>query len=126
MNWSDDKVKKDKTETTQRLESLGYHFPDTSSVVIEQFKFLPYETLLSLRNEIRSKSAEFLSSANRYIDSAIESDCEVCDRSDHGYDDLPMDWGWIKTNTRYYLVCDRCQFRWAEMFDELPKVERTI
>ena len=44
------------------------------------------------------------------------------------FDDLPDGWGWLKSKHEkgHMLMCDECQFRYAEKFNEMPDIVTEI
>lgn len=119
----------DKDKITKALQVLGYQFPNNTSDVLDILPRLPYEMVLSLRNQVRLETDEFLRGANSLLDKHIETWCDICEREGDGWGDLPEHWGWVIAHKNIggsYLVCDKCQFRWAEKFNELPKIVKDI
>lgn len=121
MNLSDETKR-----TIRAMQLLGFSFPPDLKRTAGTIEELPVEYMLRIRNVYKEEFAKYI----RVMDSLSEritfSYCNVCEKEEMAYDDIPKEWGWYNAQVGWYLMCDDCQARWAEKFDELPKVVRDI
>lgn len=99
---------------------LQYKFPDRRQEA-EAIKQMPPDRVGKLRDEIKFRLESLLASCDDYFENLVESYCDICGEYGYAYFKLPPGWGWLSDGT---LICDECQRRWEERFNEAPKVNR--
>lgn len=100
--------------------TLQYKFP-SRRVEVDAIKRMSPDRVQKLRDEAVARLEQLVASCDDYFENLVESHCYICDKYGYAYFDLPDKWGWLSDGT---LICDECQRRWEERFNETPKVNR--
>lgn len=119
MNSSDETKR-----AIRALRILGFQFPPDKKRTQEIFEQLDYEHLLAISRVYKEEFEFFMRSMDYVINRVVETYCHICDRKEYSYDDIPEYWGWYNAQSQWYLMCDDCQYRYAEKFNKLPEVVR--
>lgn len=109
-----------KNKTRKALGAIGYAFPENKSGVRETLEQLPYTIVQQLRDVYQHEYEFSLSVMDDLLDSVVHSMCRVCDRKLSEYGDTPKDWEYVDAQVGWWLMCDECQYRYIERFNEEP------
>ena len=131
MNSSDDKAKDQKNRTIRAMQMLGFSFPPDIRRTGATIEELPVEYMLRIRTEFKENFTSWVSILDSYADRITWSTCNICEKEEMAYDEIPKDWGWYnvssdKEKPSWYLMCTNCQNRYAEKFNKIPEVVREI
>lgn len=121
MNLSDEQ-----NRTIRAMQLLGFTFPPDLERSAKTIKELPFEYMLRIRAMYREQYDIYNRVFDDLRDRAIHCYCHICDREEWSYDDIPEEWGWYDAQVGWYLMCDECQLRYAEKFNQIPEVVREI
>lgn len=113
------------------LEVIGYKFPEDKRRIVNTLNELPFEIVSQLRDVYKHEYEFGLNQMNDLLDSVVFSVCGICDKEEAAYGDLPEHWGWLiaknpADTSAPYLMCDECQIRYVEKFNEEPIIKRGL
>ena len=126
MNLSDEQKKqKDKDQRTIRgMQMLGLSFPPDLRRSAEVIEELPIEHMLSIKAMFKEKYDVYNRIFEHLSERIVFPYCHICEKEQACYEDIPDGWGWHDANGSWYLMCDECQYRYAEKFNKIPEVVR--
>lgn len=126
MSYSDEqnKFQEENRKAIRALQILGFTFPPDMRRTEEQFEQLPVEHMLLMRRVYKEQFEPFIAMFEALHSRIQNGYCHICDNEFWAYDDIPSDWGWYDAGVGWYLMCDECQFRYAEKFNKIPEVVR--
>lgn len=118
------KFQEEQNRDIRALQVLGFSFPPDGLKTAEALLQLPPEHVLILRMVYKEKFESYKRVFDSFPPRITESICQICDRDKMAFDDLPDGWGWLKMkhDKGYMLMCDECQFRYIEKFNEEPNI----
>lgn len=108
------------------MQLLGLSFPPDFERTAETIKELPIEYMLRIRSEFNDNFTSYKTLFDDLQSRIVFTYCDICDEEEASYDDMPEGWGWYDAGVGWYKMCNDCQTRYAEKFNELPKVVRDI
>ncbi len=123
MSFSDEQ-----SRAIRSLQILGFTFPPDGLKTAQTLSELPPEHVLTLRRVYKEQFESYMRVFDSFPPRITESICQICDKDKMAFDDLPKDWGWLKLkhDKGYMLMCDECQVRYAEKFNEIPDIVREL
>ena len=118
----------EQSRAIRSLQILGFTFPPDGLKTAQTLSELPPEHGLTLRRVYKEQFESYMRIFDSFPPRIAESICQICDKDKMAFDDLPQDWGWLKMkhDKGYMLMCDECQFRYTEKFNEIPNIVREL
>lgn len=114
---------------SKSLGVIGYTFPEDKRQTVKTFRELPFDVLAKLKSVYEHEYQFGLDRMNELLDSVVFSVCRVCDEEQAAYGELPEHWGWYTPRTpneKPFIMCDKCEFRWTEKYNESPNLKREL
>lgn len=105
---------------------MGYKFPDDGRAIRDTVKQLDFDTVIKLKEAYKHEYELGLKIMEDLLETSEKYMCEICDKKDRAWGDLPQFWGYVDASFKWYLICDECQIRWAEKYNEQANVIREI
>ena len=124
MNSSDER-----NRTVRAMQMLGFSFPPDFKRTAKTLEELPVEYMLRIRAVYKEEFSRYERILDSYSDRITWTVCNICDKEEMAYDDIPKDWGWHDVGPKehcWYMMCTDCQDRYAEKFNKMPEVVREL
>lgn len=117
--------KEEQSKGIRALQLLGFSFPPDMRRTEQQLLELPVDNMLLFRRIYKEQFEPYLRLFEEMHKRILLTYCHICEKESWTYDDIPDDWGWYDAGVGWYLMCDECQFRYAEKFNQIAEVVRT-
>lgn len=110
----------------QALRELGFSFPKDKEKIKHIFTQLSPDILFRLSLFLKNETDFFIKEANYLRSNVVETRCDICGDIKKTYFDIPDEWGWMNIGSEWTMICDQCQIKWIDKYNEIPEVVREL
>lgn len=110
------------TKELRALQAIGYMFPVDKKQLVYTLEQLSFDHLSQMKAVYKHEYQFGLARMENLLASVIFSTCDICEKEQSGYNDLPKGWNYCRTEVQDYLMCDVCQAKYEKKWGQKPKI----